>query len=240
MNSKVTFRKKVPVRQPAKSSKRVTRDIVNGHSFIPSDDPPVINASPWCNIILTTDFKVAANAYTYFKVVDLSRILSNQAGFKDLDNKFGFEFRVQSLAVWATGQVSTDDYVRFALFPMNLMGSNTVELLRLDSNSVKNKFARVGYSYPSAHQSAVFSTNGDNMTLFSCISSKATTVFLHYKVLWRGASQGFKVTFPITRYLAFDPPSFQQPAEEEQASCAASAASDLAFDRLSIRDFDGV
>lgn len=231
MNSRV-FRKSKPLSAPKSSGKRASRDVLSGSSYTPSDDPPVINANPWSMITLTTDLKLVSNDYTYFKVSDLRNVLCAQTGFTGLDNKLGFEYRVQSLALWVIGQNQADSYIRMALFPMNLISSNEVELIRLDSNSVKNKFARVGYNYPLSHTTAVYSTNITPETvLFSTIATKASIAFLHYKILWRGANQGFKVTFPVTRYLK---PKLPTSATTEQVPDDVSECLD--FDTLSINN----
>lgn len=163
-----------------------------GNKFIPSDDPPVINGSPWNHVTLDTTVTFG-KTLSYFKQSELKDALINQLGFRE-STKVNFEYRLISCSLWAynSGNSSTTDYFRISVYPLSLIGPKGVELTRLESNGVKNKFAKVGYAYPITHTAQPFSTTSNDTELLAFISSEDTcSGFLHYKVMWRGANQGF-------------------------------------------------
>lgn len=187
------------------SNKRLMNHITGG-KFIPSDDPPVIVGSPWNNAVIIADLTFKVNTYKYFKQSDLVKIMRTQLGFSGDNVKANFEYKVKSLAVWAYPYTSgvTNEEFRISVLPMSIMSTNNVELDRLDSNSVRNKFAKVGYFYPVSHTTVPLSTSGTDVTLVSYVSSKDVAGFLHFKLLWRGADQGFSYTefVPRTRFVS--------------------------------------
>lgn len=179
---------------------------LSGTKFIPSDDPPVISGQPWNSIIIDTSFSIGTGSFSFFKLKDLHACLLNQAGFNG-SKSVEFEVRFQSVSLWSveTGSVQ---YSRLCVMVMDLFNDNAVELVRLDSNSMKNKYAKIGYHYPLSHSSApikVMSTAGD-ATIISAQSSVAATGVLHIKILWRGLNAGFKIS--SEKWVRFRPDRF--------------------------------
>lgn len=189
---------------------------LTGNKFIPSDDPPVLAGQPWNNIVIDTSFNIPSGNWSYFKISDLYKCLLNQCGFNGGSN-IVFECRFLSVSLWAaeTAQnASTMTYARLCVMVMDLIHDNSVELIRLESNAVRNKFAKVGYHYPLTVSSAPIKVGAKLETIL--IASQTNTEcsgIMHMKVLWRGANAGFKAGIFVERWIRFDPP---QPVQEEE------------------------
>lgn len=169
-----------------------SRPRLSGAKFVPSDDPPVIAGQPWNSIIVDTSFALGTGSFAYFKLKELHACLLNQCGFNNAKS-VEFEVRLQSVSLWSveTGNVQ---YSRLCVMIMDMFNDNSVELIRLDSNSMKNKYSKIGYYYPLSHSSApikVLPTS--DAILISAQSSVAATGILHLKVLCRGLNAGFKI-----------------------------------------------
>lgn len=178
--------------------------MLNGGKFIPSDDPPVITACPWNTVTIDTTVSLG-KTLGYFKQSDMLAVCINQLGF--LDSNVHFEYRLLSCSLWAYSSTKSD-YFRISVFPMSMVGSRGIELTRLESNAVKNKFAKVGYHYPLNHTSLVCSTKSSDTELLAFVSSEeACSGFLHFKINWRGAKQGF-ATSVVNQHLKWVPLRF--------------------------------
>lgn len=180
---------------------------LSGSKFIPSDDPPVLTGQPWNSIIIDTNFSVPVGNWTYFKFDDLYKCLINQCGFNNANN-IQFEVRFLNLAIWAAEQSQNTNmtYARLCVMPMDVFNNNQIELTRLESNCVRNKFAKVGYNYPLNISSLPLVVNSETKTVIvSCQTSVQCMAILHLKILWRGAKSGFKVGLLVDRFIPFVP-----------------------------------
>jgi len=179
-------------------------NVLSGGKFIPSDEPPVINGQPWNTIIVDTDLDVTTGTWVNFPSNVLFSGLQNQAGFS-ANKTVQFEVRYISISVW----FSSDTASRFSMLPLNPIELNGVELARIESNTVKNKYAKVGYHYPLAVSSRPLSLdNKADVYLFSVQASAAGTALIHFKLLWRGSVAGFKTRSAVrARYVAYENPN---------------------------------
>lgn len=180
------------------------RNRLSGSKFIPSDDPPVISGQPWNSIVIDTSFIIGTGSFSYFKFKDLHACLLNQAGFNGAKS-VDFEVRFQSVSLWSveTGDVQ---HSRLCVMIMDLFNDNSVELVRLDSNSMRNKYSKVGYNYPLSHSSAPIKVMSiSDAVIISAQSSVAATGVIHLRVLWRGLNAGFKIS--SEKWVKFNMPS---------------------------------
>lgn len=180
-----------------------------GSKFVPSDDPPVLSGQPWNVIVVDTSIDIVSGAWSYFTYSDLYKCLLNQCGFYG-STKVSFECRFQSFSLWAAEENSEKGFVytRLCVMINDLLKDNSVELTRLESNAMRNKFAKAGYHYPLTISAVPFKITEAATTVIASIqtSSKCNGI-LHLKVLWRGAIAGFKAGIYVERWFKFRPPS---------------------------------
>lgn len=184
--------------QPRGSYNAPPRINIAGGVFQPSDEPPVITGSPWNSVTLETMIDVSSKS-TDVTVETVLTVMQNQLGFAG--KSVAFEFRPIAISTWFypiddSAMKNTNNMnMRCAMFPMNLsVGQNTVELTRVDSHTMRNKFGKCGYKYPITQSSVPISTTDAKKSIIvKLFCSIPGSVFLHFKILWRGASQGFQV-----------------------------------------------
>lgn len=196
-------------KRPARSRPSGTNNLA-GAKFVPSDDPPVLIGQPWSNIVIDTGITFGTGTWSYYTGQELYKALLNQAGFNGSD-KVSFEVRLLSISLWASEiqeTASAMSYARICVMPMDVIHSGNIELTRLESNAMRNKFAKVGYHYPLSVSSVpiLIASNSAQYILSHQSSTKAHGI-LHLKILWRGSNAGFKVDMFVSRYVGFRPPN---------------------------------
>lgn len=197
--SKAAFNASSVTRRPMRNV--TSAKTLNGGKFIPSDDPPVITGCPWNSVIIDTTITLG-KTMGYFKQSDLKQAAISQLGFNDA-TKIDIEYRLISCSLWVYNYTAKSEFFRISVYPMSLVGDRGIELTRLESNAVKNKFAKVGYYYPLNHSSLVRTTSSsiDNELIAFIASENECSAFLHYKILWRGAKQGFAATILLQQLV---------------------------------------
>nr|QMI58124.1 ORF [Chaq-like virus]QMI58127.1 ORF [Chaq-like virus] len=179
---------------------------LTGNKFVPSDDPPVLSGQPWNTIVIDTSLSIPTGNWSYFKISDLYKCLQNQCGFNSGSGIF-FECRLLSVSLWAAEKsqsVSTMTYTRLCVMVMDVVHDNSTELIRLESNAMRNKFAKAGYHYPITISSVPLKIDTNISTIL--VSAQASTQcegILHLKVLWRGGAAGFKAGLFVERWVPF-------------------------------------
>lgn len=175
---------------------------IMGMKIIPSDEPPVLTGQPWNSIIIDTDMEITANSFTSYTTDKLWESLTNQAGFHG--QNLTFEVRIDSIQVWAYEKhfdTSNVAYERFCFCPLNFLSGTGIEMTRIESNSVRNKFAKAGYKYPVTISTVPFTLSSDiKVALFSMSASVASKAIIHIRLLWRGANAGFKINVTTNQY----------------------------------------
>lgn len=154
--------------------------MVNGQIVVPSEYPPTFASQPWNNITLIMR-KTVSSTYTISQS-EILYFLKGQAGFNDVT--VNFDYRVKSIKAWAITEGSA-----LSMFPMDFAhdtAGNKIELCRIDSNAMKNMYARVGYRWPSHLQNLTLSTASTKASLV-VINTNATELEIHFEILWRGA-----------------------------------------------------
>lgn len=209
---------------------------LNGGKFIPSDDPPVITACPWNTVTIDTTVTFG-KTLGYFKQSDLKNACIAQLGFTDVVG-VNFEYRLVSCSLWAYNNTPKTEFFRISAYPMSLIGDKGVELTRLESNAVKNKFAKIGYHYPMTHTSLVKSTNSNDTELMAFVASEENcSGFLHFKIYWRGSRQGFASTV-MRQHLVWVPVKLKPRVKEDDVSEETYDNVELGelFDQMAVRD----
>lgn len=209
--SKAAFNASLLTRRPVRNV--ASAKTLNGGKFIPSDDPPVITGCPWNAVIIDTTITFG-KTMGYFKQSDLKKAATAQLGFNDT-TKFDIEYRLISCSLWVYNYTAKSEFFRISVYPMSLVtGERGIELTRLESNAVKNKFAKIGYHYPLNHSSLVRTTSStiDSELIAYVASEDGCSAFLHYKILWRGAKQGFAATI-LLQQLVWMPITLKPPRE---------------------------
>lgn len=154
---------------------------VNGQTLVPQEQPPVFVSQPWNNIQLimrkasvTKSYKVTMPEILYF--------LRGQAGFNF--DAAHFDLRIKAIKVWAT-----DNNSSMSLFPLDFTHEapdNKIELCRIDSNYMKNMYARAGYRWPSHLCNLTLSTVSSANSIAQIVTN-STRLEIHLDILWKGA-----------------------------------------------------
>lgn len=214
---KVNSRK---LRSPAKITKPIHS--LSGTKFSPSDEPPVLSGQPWNSITIDTDLTISAGAWSYFTVDSLYTALLNQAGFNG--STVQFEARLTSVALWANVETEKNTCARICVMPFD--PDNTVELTRLESNMMRNKYAKVGYVFPltiSSHPITLKAS--DSRVIVAAQASVSCKGIIHFKLLWRGAKTGFKSSSLKIKYVPFVHPLKDTSQSLEELTLASSRES---------------
>lgn len=195
-------------------NKRLNLEL-HGGKFIPSDDPPVTVSAPWNSAVIYAEVAFTAGTFSFFTTEDFIKYARTQLGFdiKPTDKikeiiAVDLEYRFQSISLWAyPNSDKASEQFRISVYPMNLFNDSaaTTELTRLESNSMRNKFAKVGYTYPLSHSTAVISSTGKKLKVVGYIANKKLLGIMHIKILWRGAIQGFSYSELFMRHVCAYP-----------------------------------
>lgn len=152
-------------------------------------DPPSFTQVPWNSIILSDPIKLKENEVKKYAPADLYEMLKAQAYgpiFKeDITapvTKFGkyISFRIQAIKCWNLSGFNINLQV---LDLSTALGADDL-MVQLEDQPGRNKWARVGYSYPSSQ--SILGLSGHDTEHFCYISSgKASDVVTHFHVLWK-------------------------------------------------------
>lgn len=178
-----------------------------GGPLVPSVEPPVITSQPWNSAIIMYQAS-STNTISYVTLLDIKTKMLNQMGFSKLINLktnvqgnppvtdyINFDLRIQGLSMWAFSNV------HLMIQPLDFTSSTgNVELARVESHAQKNMYARVGYSYPYHISGTPISTSSD-AKLAAFVTSSASDVELHLRVLWKGADTGLAVKKTVFDYV---------------------------------------
>lgn len=176
---------------------RYIRSLLSGADYLPTEVPPVVVSQPWNNVTIMFRLEVtSASTQNSFTVMKLKAYMLKQLGFAIATaEKVDFDFRIQSLAMWMI------EPGHIVLFPYNFSDSTTAELSRIESHSMKNMYARVGYHYPSHLQSSTLSTRQNGTAeLFGLALSAKSVVEMHIRILWKGADSQVGVQRTVFEY----------------------------------------
>lgn len=179
-------RKQKQVRGQNSARRNVTeqvRRMLSGQVLVPSELPPSFPAQPWNNMTVIIRKQVSAKVYN-LTPAELLYFLKSQAGFNGC-TEVHFDFRIKQIRAWATSNDATY-LVIYAVDFSHDTTSNAVELARIDSNAMRNMYARVGYRWPSHLQNTTLSTASSKSKIAQLVTD-STTLEIHLDINWRGA-----------------------------------------------------
>lgn len=158
------------------------RRMLNGQVITPSDYPPTFAAQPWNNMTLiirktvTGTYDISQSELLYF--------LKGQAGFNGCKEILHFDYRVRAIRAWAMSDGSS--LTMYAMDFSHDTSANAIELCRVDSNAMRNMYARTGYKWPAHLQNTTLST-GSSKSKIAVFATDATKLEIHLDMHWRGA-----------------------------------------------------
>nr|UCR92559.1 MAG: hypothetical protein [Chaq-like virus] len=166
-----------------------TQSNIQGGKYIPSEMPPVITSQPWnpCTVMFQTN---ASSTLSFIKFSDLKSRMKTQLGFNNTPaDRIDFDIRIESFSLWAVA-----DKVHLVAYPTDFLSNSGVELSRIESHSQRNMYARIGYRFPSHLYITPLSTSGaSNRNILGFVSSAATSLEVHVRVLWKGADTALAI-----------------------------------------------
>lgn len=164
------------------SGSNSVRRMISGATFTPSEMPPIINAQPWNNVRLLFKISVSSNNDKAVTLADIREHCHNQLGFSKSTTSAHYDLRIKSIAAWM------EEVGHISMYPLDFVNGSAAEFARVDSYSMKNMYARVGYHYPAHVQASTLSTKKTqtcNLVMFS--TTVGATVNIALDVLWKGA-----------------------------------------------------
>lgn len=193
---------------------------MNGHTYTPSDHPPVVSTAPWSQT--TIRYRPDPKDHMWIKGADVREAFACQLGFADKTGialpDVHFEFKMQSIAVWLLGEGLLQ------VQPLDVVANDgSREYARLESFTVKNMYAKVGYVYPITAQNYVVSTK--TQVALAYVSSTPVQLEVHLRVLWRGANAAslklVHVYRPISHPICESTPNIQldEKTEDDLSLC---------------------
>lgn len=179
-------------RRPRQSSRRTrvppsVKTALHGRKISPSADPRSTLKSPWNS--LTLSFKVVqetANVPINFIPSAIANLIKEQLA---LPTTLGLEFRIFHVNVWSLD--STSGGVGFRAWDTysSTSGGLGNPLTVLIDFPGKNRWAKVGYTYPSTQQNNVFPSAAASPNLFDVEAEiVGSSLLIRVSLLWRPSS----------------------------------------------------
>lgn len=173
-------------KQSPKTPLSLFRTKLNGRNVNPAADPRSIVTNPWNTLTILAESDVGGT----FVFSDLVTLFEDQIGTTD---STPVEFRVLEARAWElSGNNIRGDFYPFLLpFQQTQEGastSNAAAPLSIQADDPgRNRWSKIGYVWPSPHQSTTFRpVTGYNAKILSLYSAASTpNIVLHVKILWR-------------------------------------------------------
>lgn len=182
---------------PRRQTRSPTHNHFVGYKTTPSENPPSFNGNPWNAATILCKMSPGANGSDTFKINQLRNVMKSQLGFTNLTDPtepksaMAFEIRFVSFSCWLID--STVNFRTLSVYPFDIINSTTsetTEFIRLDSNSGRNVFARVGYTYPLSFQAVPIDTvRYSNFHILRAAFSSGV-LEINFHILWRGSYTG--------------------------------------------------
>lgn len=129
--------------------------------------------------------------------------MTKQLGFTGINftGEAGFEIKIISIAVWNIVDANSD----LTLVARDPTGTQSSELMRIDSMGMRNMYARAGFNYPVTVSSCVYHTVKDASKQVAACYGSRPGYEVHLKVMWRGAYFSVASTLSYEDFVHHDP-----------------------------------
>lgn len=180
----------------------VVKTALHGRKTTPSADPRSTLKSPWNP--LTLSFKVVqetANTPINFVPSTIADLLKSQVG---LPPSLGLEFRISHISVWSLDAASGGVGLRAWDTYSSTSGGLGNPLTVLLDFPGKNRWAKVGYTFPATQQNNVFPSAASSPNLFDVEAEVlSSTLLIRVTLLYRPSSDvSPTTTFVNTRAIS--------------------------------------
>lgn len=188
---------------------------IRGSKFTPSDVPPSLSLTPFNSVILR--LREAQKSPWNITVGDIHATMVKQLGFTGISftGEAGFEFKLIGISVWNVSDGNSD----ISLIPRDPSLSNSTELARIDSMSMRNMYGRCGYHFPVHVSSSVLHSVKDSTKQVASIYATRPGYEVHLRVQWRGAYFSFSSGLTFEDFKDISSVRSDIDAEIDEAEC---------------------